>query len=177
MRGVVLFLVGFLAACSGDDPAGPLVVDALELTTTGDGFTVDLRWDAAGGDDMLVGVDTDYTLAVTLFDGASEVTDRVRAEPERFQLFVTGEGVEGPAAAADPALLVHAYDDDDGAGAPLGLAHLLDPAMTGSGELVVTLQDLGEDKAPGLAETVRAEGLGALPGSTVAEAVFPVTVL
>lgn len=172
MRLGFVWLLGGVVGCAGDEAEGPFVVDAVELTTTGDGFTIDVRWDSAGGNDMLLGVDTDYTVEVVLYDGATEVTDVVAGDPGRFQLFVTGEGFEGPATAADPVLVEHTYDDGD-----LGLANRLLPVATGDAELVLTLQDLGEAKEPGLAEAVKAEGLGALPGTTVVTATWPVTVL
>ena len=61
---------------------------------------------------MLLGIDIPYTVKVVLYDGATQVTDRVAAEPDRYQIFLTGRGFEGPSSAADPARVIHTYDDD-----------------------------------------------------------------
>ena len=170
MRGVGWMVCA--AACSGSGPEEePLVVDAVELRTLGDGFTIDVRWDASGGRDVLLGVDTDYTVDVVLYDGPTEVTGRVAAAPDRYQLFLTGPGLDGPASEAESLLVEHLVLDGD-----LGLAHQLLPATTGATELTVTLQDLEDDKEPDLAEVVRTEGLDALPGRVVVTATYPLTV-
>lgn len=185
-----------LAACG--DVGAPSTDNDEELITRvtltfapqsgGDAIEASCRDDEGDGDPICDDVDLvdgeTYDLTVGFFndlsDPAEDITEEVEAEGEEHQVFLTGTAVAGPATTATDGALVVAYDDEDDAGAPLGLAHTVD-ATAGTGTLVVTLRHLPEQdgspvKTDDLAATVASDGFGALPGSTDAQVTFDVTV-
>lgn len=189
----VLALVG----CSGvnsegtDDAEGELIT-TVELTITGGGYTQTVRWsdpEADGSpeiDPMLLeaGVvyDVDVAFLNELEDPAEDITVEINDESDQHQVFFTGGAVQGPASASADALVEHAYADTDANGLPVGLSNTLSATVSGTGELVITLQHMPEEdgtavKTADAAETVKSSGFGALGGDADVSVTFELTVL
>jgi hypothetical protein len=193
MRKLLLSLV--IAGCGGD-PATPPddqeVITTVILTfTPGVGSPIVFEADdpdGDGGDPIVIDpielvpgpFSLDIAFANRLEDPAEDITEEVADEADQHQVFLTGTAVDGPAADNPGAPLVHAYDDTDSGGLPIGLANTVD-ASSGSGQLTVTLKHLPPIgnalvKTPTLAEEVAAGGLGAIGGDTDVNVTFPVNV-
>ena len=113
-----------------------------------------------------------------LEDPPEIITAEVSDERAEHQVFFTGTGISGPASEQPRGSFTHTYNDRDENGLPVGLANILE-ATGDDGELTVTLRHLPElngspQKTPGLADTVKTGGIGAIPGDTDATATFPV---
>lgn len=193
--------VGFVGCA---DTEAPEEANAEEVITTvrlrfvpeGGGEPVEAAW---RDEEVLAGVSGDasaeafelqagttYALSVAFLNElespAEDITVEVGAEAEEHQVFVTGTAVEGPATGTRAeAPLVHAYADEDAGGLPIGLENTITARGAGSGTLGITLRHLpalagAPAKVAGLAETVAAEGLGAVPGESDVDVSFQVTV-
>jgi hypothetical protein len=197
MKRLWMGVVALLAACSDVSGGGGLEDEQEFITTVELGFSsaagavepVDASWsdpDLDGTAEVapaILAEGVDYTLSVRFFDAASnpveDISVEVAAEGEDHQVFLTGDGVQGPATpdVTAPRLTV-AYADADPGGLPLGLLHDVTASAVGSGTLVVTLQHLPPQggvavKVAGLAERVATDGLGALPGETDVSVAIP----
>lgn len=164
---------------------GPAVVAAFS-DPDGDGGM------SGSSDPITLAAGTTYDLHVAftneLVDPPEEITAEVEEEAEEHQIFVTGDGVSGPAAGEDPdALVTHAYADLEstygsnavGDDLPVGLSNTIEATTAGTGTLEVRLQHLPElngspQKTPGLAEQVAMGEL--LPGDVDASVSFELTV-
>lgn len=137
-------------------------------------------------DTVTLTIGTTYTLGVQflneLEDPPEDITVEVDEESAEHQVFIYGSGVEGPATGTNAAhLVVHAYDDTDENGFPVGLANTIDPVTAGDAELKVMLRHLPPEndtavKVEGLAEDFAAGGSAAIPGEVDADVTFPLTV-
>lgn len=118
-----------------------------------------------------------------LQDPAEDVTVEILEQSDIHQFFFTGSAISGPATKPNSdAILEHSYGDFDANGAPIGLNNTMTTLGLGNGELVITLRHLPDEngesvKSSDLAETVAAEGISAIPGSTDIEVKFDVTVV
>ena len=119
----------------------------------------------------------DYTLTVEflneLEDPAEDITEEIMDEDDEHQVFFTGGAVS--------TLVTHAYDDQDGGGLPVGLDNTITTDAVGTDTLTVTLRHLPPEggeavKVAGMAETVAAEGFGAIGGDTDVSVDFDLTV-
>ena len=144
---------------------GDPIVDPIVLPMSANQWTMDLQiWNE-------------------LQEPAEDVTVEILEQSDIHQIFFTGSAVTGPATKPNAdAILEHGYVDSDANGAPLGLSNTIDTLGVGNGELVITLRHLptenGESvKGSDLAETVAADGISAIPGSTDIEVRFDVTVV
>jgi hypothetical protein len=193
-RVPLALLLATAAACGSDDPPddpGEVITTVIltfePLASNPISFEADDP-DGDGGDppviDPIVIAPGSYTLSLRfqnrLEDPAEEITDEIRDEADEHQVFFTGTAVDGPAANNPGAPLAHAYNDADADGNPIGLANTI-TATAGTGQLVVTLRHLppvsgNKVKVAGLADQVKAGGLGAIGGDTDASVTFPVTV-
>jgi len=117
-----------------------------------------------------------------LEDPAEEVTPEILELSEEHQFFFTGSAVEGPATLAnDDAVILHAYEDSDKNGLPLGHESSITTLGFGTGELTVTLRHLptenGEPtKVEGLEADVAEGGFAAIGGDNDIQATFKLTV-
>ena len=117
-----------------------------------------------------------------LEDPAEDVTPEISDESEEHQFFFTGSGVQGPATGTnDSAIVEHAYADEDESGLPVGLFNTFTTLAVGSGELTVTLRHMPPEsdqdvKVEGLAESVAADGFGAIGGANDIEVTFNIDV-
>lgn len=204
MRPIQLLApIALLAACSdveGDDDHGHHhdhdhgVVTTVTLTATpaDGGDPVVASW-ADPEDDgspvidpLVLDEGTDYDLSIAFWneleDPAEDVTVEIREESTTHQVFVTGEGIDGPATGDDPdARVLHDSTDVDDDGLPLGLEGTLDAVAAGSGTLTVTLRHLppqggSPTKTAGLEEQVAEGGFASIPGETDASVDFDLTV-
>lgn len=176
----------------GEDNEGE-VITTVELTFTpdGGGTAITASWadpEDDGSpviDDITLADATTYALSVRflneLEDPAEDITEEVAEEDDEHQVFFTGTAVDGPAGTGSAAVVTHAYDDEDGDGAPIGLDSTISTTGAGSGSFIVTLQHLPpEDGSPvktaTLADEVASGGLSALPGEADASVTFTLTV-
>jgi len=187
MRTESICLALVLAACGepGDsaNPEELITTVTLAFTPAGGGAAIVAEFDDPDGDggepptidpiDLPAG---DYELAVgfenRLEDPPEIITDEVSDEADEHQVFFTGTAVDGP--------LIHAYDDEDADGLPIGLVSTI-TAVAGTGVLTVTLRHLPPVndvtvKVAGLAEDVAADGITSIGGETDASVDFDVTV-
>lgn len=202
MRHPVPALVALfaLSACSdvedgdshGDHNHDVITTVTIALTPASGGAPVVATWadPEADGDPIIDGISLaegeDYTLAIAFLNELEEPVEDVTAEiadqGTSHQVFVTGDGVEGPATPADPdARLIHTTTDADANGAPLGLVGTLDAVAAGAGTLTVTLRHLPPQdgqpvKTDTLADDVAAGGFATIPGDTDAQVDFDFTV-
>ena len=196
----LLFALLGLAACSdveegdghGDHNHDVITTVTVALTPASGGEVVVATWadpEADGDpiiDDLTLVEGEDYTLTIAFLNELEEPVEDVTAEiadqGTSHQVFVTGDGVDGPATHDDPdALLVHATTDTDADGAPLGLVGSLDAVAAGDGTLTVTLRHLPPQdgqpvKTESLADDVAAGGFAAIPGETDAQVDFAFSV-
>lgn len=186
-----------LGACSGDhDDDGHnenevITTVTLTFAPMGGGPEQVFSFDDADGDggdppvidtiDLTAG---DYIFMVRFANGLEDppedITPEIADESGEHQLFFTGTAVDGPANTNPGAPLIHAYDDLDAAGLPVGLANTA-TAAPGSGDLTITLRHLppinGEDvKVADIADQVANEGFAAIGGSSDAQVTLPVNV-
>lgn len=188
--------VSMTAACGDDghDPGDPpevITTVALTLTPVGGGTAVTAEFDDPDGDggdppivdpiDLTAGA---YTLAISfenrLEDPPEDITQEIADEADEHQIFLTGTAVDGPASDQPGAPLMHAYDDTDANGLPIGLANTIN-ASAGNGELTITLRHLPSlndvaQKTADLAAQVETDGFSAIGGDTDAQVTFAVTV-
>lgn len=114
-------------------------------------------------------------------DPVENITREVNEEAEEHQTFFTGDAVNSAATGTTDALLDIEYADEDTKGLPIGIENTADAAAAGSGTLTFTLrhlppQDGSPSKTEGLAETVAADGFGAIPGDNDVKIDYPVEV-
>jgi hypothetical protein len=202
MRALLPSLLTFTAACGdveGDDHADEgEVITTVELTFTAPGGApvVTATWSDPEYDGSPVIEDVNlpgptdppsvWALSVRFLNElespAEDLTPEVADEGEAHQVFFTGSAVEGPAVdGAAGAPLLHAYDDADRNGDPIGLANAVTVQAAGSGELIVTLRHMPEEggaavKTSSAASDVAAGGFDAIGGDNDAQVTFPVTV-
>jgi hypothetical protein len=202
MRASFLFILALPVACA--DVEGHVHGDEGEVITT-----VELTFTAPGGapvvtaiwadpendgspviDDIVLPGPTDppsvWSLGVRFLNElespAEDLTTEVADEGEAHQVFFTGSAVEGPAVSGGAgAPLLHAYDDADALGDPIGLDNAITVQAAGSGELIVTLRHMPEEggvaiKTASAAADVAAGGFDAIGGDNDAQVTFPVTV-
>jgi hypothetical protein len=187
----------FTAACGdpddhgGDNENEVITTVGLIVTPDGGGAAQTFEFDDPDGDggdpatidsvDLTAGA---YTVVVyfenRLEDPAEDITEEIMDEADEHQIFLTGTAVDGPATDNAGAPLMHAYDDQDTNGHPIGIASTI-TAIAGTGDLVVTLRHLppvGDQpaKTAGLAADVAGGGFAAIGGSSDASVTFPVTV-
>jgi hypothetical protein len=139
------------------------VISRVELTFTPEGGGAPLVFaftdpDGDGGvsgmaDRVELAAGVEYGLAVrfinSIADPPEDLTEEIRAEAEDHFVFVTGD-VSGPASATSPALVTHAYTDQEsdygenavGDDLPVGLANTITAEVAGSGELRIILRHL-----------------------------------
>ncbi len=197
------------AGCADTEPAEETApyVDPNEGLTTGlvliftadNGDTYTFGWSAPDDDaepevdDIFLPDGSDhshhdeasYTLDVEIWNDLEEppvpLHDDVSEQGTTYQVFFTGNAVEGPASDANRAFLAHDYADVDADGMPLGLQNTMTTTDWGSGKLIVTVQHLsGEseetEKTADLADQVAESGLEALGGVTDIMATFRIEV-
>ena len=200
MRQMAMWMLGATMACADvetpddhdhDHAHGLVTTVELDFRALSDDSVQTFAW-SDPEDDGDPTVDTislsegSYVLDVRfindLEDPAEDVTAEVAEEGEEHQVFLTGSGVQSEATGAQPdALLDVAYDDDDGGGLPLGLAHTVSTLQSGAGELTLTLRHLPPEdgdpvKTADLAADVAAGGFGSLPGDTDVQVTFELEV-
>lgn len=136
-------------------------------------------------DTIALAAGTTYALSVQflndLEDPPEDITAEVAEESDEHQLFIYGDGVEGPATGTNADHLVtQAYDDQDANALPVGLDNTIEVVTAGSAELKVMLRHLPPQnnaavKVAGLAEDFASGGSAALPGDIDADVTFPLT--
>jgi hypothetical protein len=202
MRWSILPLLILATACGdvddhdhGDDNE---VITTVELTFTAPGGdpVVTATWADPENDgspvidDIVLPGPTDppavWALSVRFLNElespAEDLTSEVADEGEAHQVFFTGSAVEGPAVDGNAgAPLLHAYDDADANGAPIGLDNTVRVQAEGTGELIVTLRHMPEEggtpvKTSTSAADVAEGGFAAIGGDNDAEVTFPVEV-
>ena len=175
-----------------DDGNEVITTVVLSFTALGGGTPAEFTWADAENDgspvidDVTLSDLLDYRVSVSflneLEDPAEDITAEVADESDEHQVFFTGDAVEGPATgAAASAPLVHAYDDEDANGNPVGLDSTLTTRATGTGDLIVTLRHMPPEdgaavKVAGVAEDVATGGFAAIGGDNDVQVTFPVTV-
>ncbi len=142
-------------------------------------------------DALMLTAGQSYDLSVAFFneleDPAEEITEEIEEEAEEHQIFISGDGVMGPAGGAPMSPIAeHAYADTEstygsnaGDDLPVGLANTFTATTAGSGTVVVRLQHLPElngapQKVAGLAEVLAAGD--PVPGDVDALVTFELTV-
>ena len=196
MRLIALFASLLLAACGGDDGHDPnqeelITAVILTFTPTGGGAALVFEFDDPDGDggeaptvDPIELAPGSYALTVgfenRLEDPPEDITVEVEDEGDEHQVFFTGDAVDGPASDNPGAPLMHAYDDQDIDGNPIGLRNTI-VAAAGTGELTVTLRHMPpvNDQPVKTADTaseVRDGGFSAIGGENDAQVDFAVTV-
>jgi len=195
-------LILLLATASCDDDPVPggneeetITTVTITLTPEGGGGEIVVTWDDPDGEDALPATVTPdplvlqsgvtYSALVAFENGletpAEDITEEVLDESDEHQLFFTGTAVDGPANNNPGAPLLHAYQDMDVNGLPVGVASSLATGAPGAGELTVTLRHLPAVneipvKTADLAGEAAADGLATLPGDTDVVADFNVVV-
>ena len=190
-------LLGLAGCADAEDPdqgenEGELITTVrLGLTPTGGTATeyswADIEMDGSPVIDAIeLDADVIYAVAVRFIDEASdpaeEITSEVNEEGDEHQVFFTGSAVSGPAVATDAAApILHAYDDADVNGLPIGLKNSFTAQTVGAGDLIVTLRHLPPEndaavKVEGLAQMVATDGFSAIGGANDVQVTFPVTV-
>jgi hypothetical protein len=128
--------------------------------------------DGDGGNAPVITVDTltaqtEYHVVLTLTDEsatpAEDITQEILDEDEDHQFFFT---------IAPTGLLLHAYDDMDGNGLPVGLENIFTSGNAGSGTLRLTLRHQPNKSAAG----VNTGDITNAGGETDIEILFPLTV-
>lgn len=163
----------------------------LLFTPSGGGTAITATFDDPDGDggeaptvDDIELAEGDYAMTVAFENGLEsppeDITAEVMDEADEHQVFFTGSAVDGPASDQPGAPLVHAYDDMDAEGAPIGLANTI-AATAGSGTLTVTLRHLPPvggvpAKTPDLAAEVKSGGLGSIGGDNDVHVDFDVAI-
>ncbi len=170
-------------ACGGvsdPDVTSPQeVITAVELSFTDAMGTTVARWSDPEGDGdpdvdaVTLGLASVADVAVTFWDGDTEITPEILEEAADHQVFVTGSAAAGTT--------TWMSTDEDANGLPLGLSWTAEALASGSGDLTVTLRHLPPEggeavKVAGLQEVASTEGLDALPGDSDASVTFPLTV-
>jgi hypothetical protein len=161
-----------LAACSGEplQPDDAAVVSDVRLQVFEDasGDPIELTWDAAGADPLVLEAGVSYRLGLQLGDSFEE-----RAHVH--QVFFQGD-LDGPTFADPDPLITHDYarSDQDENGLPIGLISDITAERVGSGTFEVVALYLS--KSADLARTARESGLDAVGGEEVFRGSFPVTV-
>ncbi|HUH01176.1 MAG TPA: hypothetical protein VML75_04225 [Kofleriaceae bacterium] len=174
-----------------DHPQELITTVALTFAPVGGGTAIVAEFDDPDGDggdpptvDPIALTAGAYTLTVAfenrLEDPPEDITLEIADEADEHQVFFTGTAVDGPASDQPAAPLMHAYDDTDANGLPIGLANTIN-ASAGNGDLVVTLRHLPTlndmaQKTADLAGQVEADGFGAIGGDNDAQVTFTVTV-
>ncbi|MBL4634446.1 MAG: hypothetical protein JKY56_11270 [Kofleriaceae bacterium] len=194
---ILLLSIGLTGSCGhSDEGGGPdegEVITRVELSFTPEaGGTPILALfddpDGDGGDaptiDDIQLAAGNYTLALRFENGletpAEDITIEISDESAEHQVFLTGSAVDGPATDNAGAPLQHSYDDMDANGLPIGLVNSI-VAVTGSGQLIITLRHLppiGDRmvKSSELNGDVALSGFSAIGGATDVQVQFSVTV-
>jgi len=159
-----------VAACGADEQPNEEneVISVVELTFTpaGGGAPLVFEFNDPDGDggasgvsdqiDLVAGVE--YTLGVrfvnSLAEPSEDLTEEVKGEAEDHFVFVLGD-VAGPASTASPALVTHAYADQEsdytdnavGDDLPVGLRNTITTKDAGAGQLRLILRHLPEVNA------------------------------
>jgi len=159
-----------VAACGADEQPNEEneVISVVELTFTpaGGGAPLVFEFNDPDGDggasgvsdqiDLVAGVE--YTLGVrfvnSLAEPSEDLTEEVKGEAEDHFVFVLGD-VAGPASTASPALVTHAYADQEsdytdnavGDDLPVGLRNTITTKDAGAGQLRIMLRHLPEVNA------------------------------
>jgi len=191
-----------VAACGADEQHNEEneVISLVELTFTpaGGGAPLVFEFNDPDGDggvsgvsdkiDLVAGVE--YTLGVrfvnSLAEPSEDLTEEVKGEAEDHFVFVLGD-VAGPASTASPALVTHAYADQEsdytdnavGDDLPVGLGNTITTKDAGAGKLRLILRHLPEvnAKPQKTADLPRALADGDdLPGSVDVDVSFEIVV-
>ena len=127
-----------------------------------------------------------YEMSVQILNeaggSAEDITPEIAQFATEHQLFFTGSAIEGPATGTnEDALLVHAYDDEDEDGLPLGLENTLTVLGAGTGEMSIMLRHMPPEngqavKTADSAEVVATDGFSALGGDIDLNVTFPLLV-
>ena len=192
-------LITLSAACNdvnnhngGDNEGEVITTVALSFTPQGGGDALEFTWSDPENDgspvidDIVLSDANDYDVTVSflneLVSPAEDITVEVADESDQHQVFLTGDGVEGPATGDNAgAVVTHAYADEDANGLPVGLANAFTTAAVGSASLIVTLRHLPLEngsavKVAGLAEEVASGGFSSIGGEIDAQVTFPIEV-